>query len=533
MPRLSAVRVEALRELVDQLRFSSASAAAKHIDRAESLAAELDMEQTYPLEWVLFRLTDYRSTEIDGLVTGEALLRDLSAIVERLCAQARLTREDLPEHLTLAELTERWNVSTKSIERYRRRGLIARRATTGSASTPMLAFTRVAVERFEAEHAMALKSAKRFDRLTEAQSDSAVRRIERYQRSLGWSRAQAIDRTAHRMARAPETLRLLMKQRAPNNGGPDASDSQLIDAWWRGESAAAMGHLAGLAPSTAHGRLLNARADRLLGLRASLKPEQDRVRHLASLDELLSPDAVRTELSSGGPLSLAELLEAMHTRTVPVGAHERLLGQAIVGLRMRAHASLERLTPRAPALDAIETDLRWASRLKATLARPMLFVMGAQLREVLGPAADRLGSSEWQLLTGLSISSMSAALDRWDPWSQGRPAGAVSVAVGKTAARWLAAHPQSHRENTAVRLTTTDAAIDDWTRSLDPWQAWLEPPMLAGTQLQPEALALYQARFGLAGDRPHTVETLAIERGTTPRAIETNIRRVLRQLVGS
>ncbi len=532
MPRFSAVRVEALRELVDQLRFSSTAAAAKHIDRAEALAAELDLQQTYPLEWVLFRLTDYRSTEIDGLVTGEALLRDLSAIVERLCAHARLTRKDLPDHLTLAELTDRWNVSTKTIERYRRRGLIARRVAAEDSSQPLLAFTMSTVERFETEHAAKLKSAGRFDRLTETQSDAAVRRIERYQRALGWSRAQAIDRTAHRMSRAPETLRLLMKQRSPDDDKQGASDSQLINAWWHGESASDMGQRAGVAPSTAHGRLLNARADRLLGLCASLEPDQDHLRHLASLAELLAPDAVRTELDTGGPLSLAELLAAMRTRTVPIGAHERLLGRAIVGLRARAHASLDTLSPRAPLLDSIETDLRWASRLKATLARPMLFVMGAQLREVLGPAADRLSSSEWQQLTGLSIASMSAALDRWDPWSHGRPAGAVSVALGRTAARWLAANPQAHREKVAVRLATTDAAIDDWTRSIDPWQAWLEPPILAGTELKPEALALYQARFGLASARPRTVESLAEQHNTTSRAIETSIRRVLRQLAG-
>lgn len=523
MPRLSTVRVEALRELVDQLRFSAPAAAIKHIERAESLAIELDPTENYPLEWVLFRLTDYRSSEIEGLVTGSALLSDLSAMVERLCAYAKLTAEAIPEHLMLGELCTRWQVSTKTIARWRRQGLVARRITTPGTSTVQLVFTKAMIEHFEQTHPDKINTAGRFTRLSDKDQLRLILRIERYQHSLGWSRSRAIDRVAQRTGRSRETLRLLMVNDQPDPAQNTQSDHDLFEAWRSGESLSTIGTRSSLSASTVQSRLLAVRTRKLVNLLPRLSPTPDQRDHLHNPDSLLEPEAVRRGLISSGTTRLTDLIVQMNQRVVPVGAHERLLGCAIVALRARAASALNPLdgsTPRASVLDAIETDLRWASRLKATLASPMLCVCGAQMNEVIGSAGERMPTSEWLSLIQTVLEAMSSGLDRWDPWSRGRPAGAVSLAVGRATTRWLGDHPQSHRKTSAARIIQPDATIEDWTRTLDPWQRWLEGPAASHDPL-------VEARFGLAGEAPVTAAQLAASRGTTPAAIERSVRRTL------
>jgi len=528
VPRLSTVRVEALGELIDQLRFSAPTAAVKHLERAEALALELDPEQNYPLEWVLFRLTDYRSSEAEGLVTGGALLSDLSAIVERLCSYAKLTISDLPEHFLLDELCARWRVSTKTIARWRRQGLVARRVTTPESSKVQLAFTLDMVEHFEQTHAERIKDAGNFSRLSDDELLHILGRIERYQHSLGWNRSQAIDRMAQRTGRSREALRLTVVKDQRHSEPERAKDVALFEAWRSGRSSRKIGEQFSLPASTVQSRVLTERSGILVSLKPRLAPTLSQLASLDDLESLLEPEAARTGLVATSPTRLADLLVQMNKRVVPVGAHEQVLARAMAALRVRVHTNICALgstSPRVSTLDAIETDLRWASRLKATLAQPMLWVSGAQMREVIGGAGDRMPTNEWLSLIRTVLDAMSSGLDRWDPWSKGRPAGAVSLAVGRAATRWLTEHPQAHRETSAKRIIAPDATINDWTRSLDPWQAWLELPFACSEQLCSDPLI--QARYGLAGNAPLTAAQLAVLRTTTASSIERSIRSLL------
>ncbi len=532
MPKLSSIRVEVLRDLIEQLRFSSPAAASRHIERAEALAAEIQPQQNYPLEWILFKLTDYRSDEVSGLVTGQALLSDLSAIVEHLCQHAELSRETLPEHLSLDALCERWNVSPKTIERYRRRGLIARRLPGGRASTHRMIFTLEVVEHFEHAHADLLRKAGRFDRMTDEQAERAIRRVQRYERLLGMTRSQALERTAARLGRSREALRLLLQVHDPIDR-PAISDRELIDAWRRGESFAAIARPLSLPATTIRSRVLAARVDRLKSLLGLLKPGSDVRAHLAHEPSPLDAPALASlpmpNVHPGQRTTLGEMLDAMQQRTVPMGAQERLVGKALAALRLRTFDAIETLSPAATLLDAIETDLRYASRLKAVLAGPLMSVAGAQVREVLGQASDRMTSAHWQSLLNEVLASMSSALNNWDPWSVGRPAGAVGVAVARTTTRWLSAQPglTSSAKGSAAHLLPLDEPLEPWPLRLDPWQAWLEPPALDLGPLKPEDATLLANRLGL-GEPPTTARALAMELGITPAAAESRARRILR-----
>src|SRR5690348_15581463 len=107
MPPLPRLRIAALDELSRQLRFAPPETLRRQLERTRTLAAEIDPARNYPEEWVIFRVTGYRPQNAgDTVFVGEALLGDISALVERLSAAAglRQTELDPAQHLEIGAL---------------------------------------------------------------------------------------------------------------------------------------------------------------------------------------------------------------------------------------------------------------------------------------------------------------------------------------------------------------------------------------------------------------------------------------------
>ena len=101
----------------------------QQVEAAERLIAEIDSEKTYPYEYVCFRITGYRPTEpAPSKITGDDLRHDLRLFVEDLSDSADMTADNIGEQvLTVEELAKQFNVSTKTISRWRELGLVSRR----------------------------------------------------------------------------------------------------------------------------------------------------------------------------------------------------------------------------------------------------------------------------------------------------------------------------------------------------------------------------------------------------------------------
>ena len=101
-----------------------------YVDNAEALLKILDLDQEYPWEFVMFRLTGFRPVAGSSVkpMTGKSLQGDLLNLMLDICDSftLRTTDYDEPTHDT-ACLARRFHVSTKTIQRWRRRGLPARR----------------------------------------------------------------------------------------------------------------------------------------------------------------------------------------------------------------------------------------------------------------------------------------------------------------------------------------------------------------------------------------------------------------------
>ncbi|MDX2117308.1 MAG: hypothetical protein SFY96_03900 [Planctomycetota bacterium] len=524
MPPLSTISVVALRDLAEQLRFAPREAIVRDIERAEQLAQEIDHERRYPPEWIVFRVTGYRPDAVaeDAPVVGSTLLADLSAFVERLCDATRLSAADVPDAIDAVALATKWNVSRKTLDRHRRRGLVARRVYGARGSATLVFMPRV-VAHFENAHATELGRAAAFSRIPVALAARLERRAARYHASLGWSLNQCAQRLAERFDRSHEAVRQVLRraeERAAREGrepvfaerGPiSARDRAMLFRCWQ----------RGLEPGAIATRLECSRAS---ALRAINLERAARLRSLLDghLARVMPPVRVNldhaacaTGLGGPGAANVAEFIaDAQSRHPAPVAdEHARIAAyRSLCASAAGAIGELDRLHPSAEAIDEIETQLRWASRVKAELMRPLLALVVATLSERLGSGLERLEPSRQIEAIRAALAGLSDAVEAHDPSSApgrgGRLAGAASLAIDRAVVRWLKdAAPTDgasvRRARSATRIGV--AALADWTRTIDPWQAWLEPDhriRAISSGLNEFSRRVLDARFGWSGGPP-------------------------------
>ncbi|MEA3227278.1 MAG: MerR family transcriptional regulator, partial [Planctomycetota bacterium] len=119
-----------LAQLLMQLRFTPEKKRRKQLDAAENLFAIVDTDKEYPFEFVFFRITGFnlKSSDRSELIEGDELLEDLRVFISKLGGKlARPVAEQSEKIQTVRELAEAVGVSTKTIYRWRKRGLIPRK----------------------------------------------------------------------------------------------------------------------------------------------------------------------------------------------------------------------------------------------------------------------------------------------------------------------------------------------------------------------------------------------------------------------
>lgn len=530
VPPLSSIRVTALRDLAEQLRFAPRDALLRDVERAEALAREVDPGRKYPSEWIVFRVTGYRpdTTPIEDVpVIGEVLLADLSAFVERLCDATKLAHSDAPAAIEAGALARKWNISRKTLDRYRRRGLVARRvvAEGGRAS---LVFMPAVVDDFAAKNTSAITRAAGFSRIPATLEHAIIRRATRYHNTLGWSLNQSAQRLAERLDRSHEAIRQVLKraeQRAKTRGDAPIFDERgpisprdrriLWRCWLRALEPGQVALRLKCSRSSALRAINLERAARLAALVNG--PLADAPRTLPKAN--LNHPACTTALGQPGASSITDFFADADARGPSSASDEAARIAAIRHLRARAaHAIrlIDRLHPSAESLDAIETDLRWASRIKADLVRAQLPLVVATLRGRLADALLRLDPLHQRAAVFASLHGLFQAIDSHDPTSApgrgGRLAGVASLEIDRALVRWMkdsAAHIPADNARAATRIASV--SIPDWTCAIDPWQAWLEPPQRIRPvlhQLPELSRRCLSARFGWSGSPPVNAQQL-------------------------
>jgi RNA polymerase sigma factor (sigma-70 family) len=202
----------ALKELTEQqTRFAPAARRQSQIANAQRLLAEVDPGKAYPYSFVSFRVTEYRSgAHADLLISGDDLRHDLALFIRRVEKSVPpLPIEQTVEPMfTLDEVSKRFNVSTKTISRWRVKGLTARRVKANGRS--QLGFPCAAVEKFVAEHKVLVEKGARFSHLTGAEKEDILR-LARELRDAGGTLTEVSKKIATKLGRSPEAVRYTIK----------------------------------------------------------------------------------------------------------------------------------------------------------------------------------------------------------------------------------------------------------------------------------------------------------------------------------
>jgi hypothetical protein len=539
--------------LAGELRFAGKGTLVRHLERIEGLAPGVEVNGVYPAEFLVFRVTGYRAQELgtgglDEMVPGEAVLGDLSALAERLSEAAHLSMEDVGEagrdHWTIDGLAERWGVSRKSVERYRRKGLVARRVDLGSGRRSVV-FMNSAVEWFEVRHADRLGSAGGFSRMSDSMRQKIVRDAERYVRRLGWNRSRVCERIGQRIGRSSESVRRVLMdhdeglakgERIFVMAGIADGDERMsmLRESLRGKRSGTIGARFGRSAMSVSRGVNRARRGLILDSGFGVSAvDMDDAADVSVLDEAV----VRSGLETRGVTELSGLIGQMRERHAAVVYEQTARARAVGVLRKRCDRLCTELHPSTPSgrvLDEIETAMRWMMLLRIELAGTQLGLMLSTIEERIGGPIDTLGPGRVAEVLSDAISVVHSVVERFEGAGNRRLAAPVGLAM----ARWCA-----HLDDVAAPVTEGKAGrrliagyeVKDWTQSMWARWWWLRPvcvmdgiPEGAGE----DDRLLLTRRYGLGGEKPWTLGELGEKLGTPAMHVGRMVQGALRRCDG-
>jgi len=208
------IKNQNLSRLLMQLRFTPQKHRRKLLDAAESLLELIDSEKQYPFEFVCFRITGYHPKHpLDqNLINGDELAEDLRTFIARLSGRFAADVSELNEKLyTIEELAKKQEVSTRTIERWRKRGLLARKYVFPN-GRKKIGFLQSAVDKFLEKEPEAVSRAKNFTRLTKKEKQQIIRRASNLAAKGHAGRHRIIERISQQTGRAHETIRYILMQ---------------------------------------------------------------------------------------------------------------------------------------------------------------------------------------------------------------------------------------------------------------------------------------------------------------------------------
>ncbi len=173
----------------------------------------------YPYDFVCFHITGFqpKSNLEPEVIAGRDLLDDLQVFISRLSARLALPVSQASEKVTtIEELAARFHVSTKTVHRWRKRGLLARKFVFDGVGC-RLGFLESAVERFARENPDLVAKAGTFRRLTDAERQQAIRQARSLAAKSSLSRHQITKQVAQKLGIAQETLRTLLQAHEKRN----------------------------------------------------------------------------------------------------------------------------------------------------------------------------------------------------------------------------------------------------------------------------------------------------------------------------
>jgi RNA polymerase primary sigma factor len=531
-----------IRDLCDQqIRFAPRVKKLQQVEAAERLISEIDLEKEYPYDYVCFRVTGFRPEDsTQTRIAGSELLHDLRLMVEDLSDSADMSAENIGEQvLTVEELAKQFNVSTKTISRWRELGLVSRRLVFDGRKR--VGFLRSSVDRFVRRNHDRVARGARFSQLTEEQRQDIIDRARRLA-VAGGGQSEISRRLAKRAGRSVETIRSTIRQFDkqnpelaifPDMSGPlsEAQKTRIYQTFKRGASVDKLIKQFGRTKTTIYRVINEVRAQRIMELPLDFIPNPRFSRKGADkaiLGPLPGSDSPtkKARRPSGLPPYLASLYE-MPLLTREQEAHLFRKYNYLKFKAAKLRNELDPAQPKSSLMDEIESLHQQSVAIKNEIAR-------ANLRLVVSIAKRHVTPDQnfFELVSDGNMSLL-RAIEKFDFARGNKFSTYASWAIMKNFARTipgefkhrdrfrtsqeeLFAATQEHRGNPLVEegaQNTREAQIERILRKLDE----REQKIIIGRfgldhAQEPQTLKEVGASLGVTKERIRQIEARALNK---------------------
>ncbi|MEE2639578.1 MAG: sigma-70 family RNA polymerase sigma factor [Planctomycetota bacterium] len=537
-------RSQQLAQLANQqVRFAPIEKRIEQINRAEQLLHEVKAETTYSYEYLCFKITEYRpeTSEIEA-VRGSDVIHDLHLLIEDLSDSANIRAEETGEPVhTVDELSKMFNVSTKTISRWRRQGLVSRKLIFDR-GRKRVGFLRSSVDQFLRLHGDKVRRGEKFSQLTLSDKEEILDRARRL--SLAGERPADVTRqVAERMGRSIETIRYTIRQFDqqhpdlaifPDLTGPLTRESKerLYRDFLDGISAESLARRFNRTSNSIYRIVGEMRANEILDLPLDYIDSEEFHEPQAGekiLTEMPEPETVtrRVKPPAGLPPYLSRLYETtLLTREQEYHQFRKFNYLKFLACRLRDQ--LEPSDPRTGLMDEFENLLGEAAEIKN-------FLVQSNLRLVVSIAKRHVTSGDefYQLVSDGNM-SLFRAVEKFD-YSRGNKFSTyASWAIMKNFARSI---PEEFKQRDRFRTSSEEtfmAAPDD---RLNNYQAEIEQDLRETAvnkileSLDEREQQIIISRFGLNHqNEPQTLKEVGREIGVTKERVRQIEARALVKL---
>jgi len=533
-----------LEQLTHQLRLSPVRLRLRQFDAIEYLVDLIEAEKSYPYEFICHQITGYRpkdKTLLSKTLAGRQLIEDLVQMLDELSSETTLPVGALRMACwSTDELARRLNVSTKTICRWRKRGLPGRKLRYPDGTVKM-AFLERSVRRFVSRHKSLVKRGAAFKQLRAAEKKRIVQLAKT---TLSERRLRLHELSQHiaaEVGRAVETVRYTLRrydEAHPEEALFAQSDQPVIpedhqtiyDAYQAGESAVEIARRHGRTPAAVEAIIREVRARMLKAMEIQY----------VSNAEFELPSADETILSATGddetvprrinpPRDLPPYLQELYRQPLFSPEQERNIFRRYNYLKFKA----DRLRDELDEMNASQAELDEIERLLEEAEHVKNRILKANLRLVVSIARRHVGRSPhfFEIVSDGNLSLM-RAVEKFDYARGFKFSTYASWAIMRNYARTI----PEQMYHTHRLVTGSEEVLGAAPAREDPQE---ESVMEAARHLVKKGLGMLTPRerdvvvwhFGLGKDKtPRTLDQIGKHIGVTKERVRQIERKAMEKL---